>query len=64
MTCFVLSGTKTLTHSTVIISTNVRCYYHGIYDNLVFQQDSALPLVHVAFNTVQLLQCKTQLPFF
>jgi len=39
------------------ISTNVRCYYHFIYNNSVLQQDSAL--VHLAFNTVQLLQCKT-----
>jgi len=39
------------------ISTNARCYYRIIYNNFVFQQDSAP--VHLAFNTVQLLQCKT-----
>jgi len=39
------------------ISTNVRCYCRIVYNNVVFQQDSAL--VHLAFNTVQLLQCKT-----
>jgi len=39
------------------ISTNVRCYCCVIYNNFVFQQDSAP--VHFAFNTVQLLQCKT-----
>jgi len=35
----------------------VRCYYRIIYNNFVFQQDGAP--VHLAFNTVQLLQCKT-----
>jgi len=39
------------------ISTNVECYYCVIYSSFVFQQDSAQ--VHFAFNTVQLLQCKT-----
>jgi len=39
------------------ISTNVRCYYHVIYDNFVFQQGSAQ--VHLALNTVHPLQCKT-----
>ena len=39
------------------ISTNVKCYYSVVYNNFVFQQDSAP--VHLAFNTVQLLQCKT-----
>ena len=32
-------------------------YYRVIYNNFVFQQDDALE--HLAFNTVQLLQCKT-----
>jgi len=39
------------------ISTNVRCYDCVVYNNFVFQQDSAP--VHLAVNTVQLLQCKT-----
>jgi len=39
------------------ISTNVRCYYCIIYNNFVFQQDSAP--VHLAVKTVQLLQGKT-----
>jgi len=39
------------------ISTNVRCYHYVFYSNFVFQPDS-VP-VHIAFNTVQLLQCKT-----
>ena len=39
------------------ISTNVRCNYHVVYNNFVFQQESA-PLRLLAFNTVQLLQCK------
>ena len=39
------------------ISTTVNCYYHVIYNNFVFQQDSAQ--VHLAFNAVQLMQCKT-----
>jgi len=39
------------------ISTNVECYYRVVYNNFVFQQDSAP--VHLAFNIVQLLQCKT-----
>jgi len=43
------------------ILTNVSCYYHVVYNNFVFQQDGAP--VYLAFNTVQLLQCKTQLPF-
>jgi len=43
------------------ISTNVKCYYRVVYNNFVFQQDSAL--VHLSFNTVQLMQCKT-LNFF
>ena len=38
------------------ISTNISCYCCVIYNNFVFQQDSAQ--VHLAFNTVQLLQCK------
>jgi len=40
-------------------STNVRprCYYRVVYNNLVFQQDSAP--VHLALNTVKLMQCKT-----
>ena len=37
------------------ISYNVRCYNQVVY-NFVFQQDSAL--VNLAFNAVQLLQCK------
>jgi len=41
----------------VTISTNVRCSYRVIYNNFVIQQDSAP--VHLAFNTIQLLQCKT-----
>jgi len=39
------------------ISTNVRCYYCVIYNNFVFHQGSAP--VHLAFNTIQLQQCKT-----
>ena len=39
------------------ISTNFRWYYRVTYNNFVIQQDSAL--VHLALNTVQLLQCKT-----
>ena len=45
------------------ISTNVRCCYPVVYNNFVFQQDHVLlkdsGLAHLAFNTVQLLQCKT-----
>ena len=36
------------------LNKNVRCYYQVIYNN-VFQ--------HLAFNTVQLLQCKILNPF-
>jgi len=43
------------------ISTNVGCYYRVVYNNFVFPQKSAP--VHLVFDTVQLLQCKTQLPF-
>jgi len=39
------------------VSTNVRCYYCVVYNHFVYQHDSAP--VHLAFNTVQLLQCKT-----
>ena len=39
------------------ISTNVRWHYLVVYNSFVFQQDSAL--MHLAFNTVQLLHCKT-----
>ena len=39
------------------ISTNVKSYYRVIYNNFVFQQDSVQ--VHLAFNTVELLQCRT-----
>jgi len=39
------------------ISANVRCYYHAVYNNFVYRQDSAVG--HLASNTVQLLQCKT-----
>jgi len=48
--CTVLPGYLT-------ISTNVNCDYCFVYNSFVFQHDSAL--VHLAFNTVQLLQCKT-----
>jgi len=48
--CTVLLGYLT-------ISTNVRCYHYVFYNNFVFQPDS-VP-VHLAFDTVQLLQCKT-----
>jgi len=34
-----------------------RCYYRVVYNNFVIQQDSAP--VHLALDTVQLLQCKT-----
>jgi len=34
-----------------------RCYNRIVDNNFVFQQDSGL--VHLAFNTVPLLQCKT-----
>jgi len=36
---------------------NVSCYYHVVYDNFVFEQESAQ--LRLAFNTVQLLQCNT-----
>ena len=39
------------------ISANVSCNYSVIYNNFVFHQFSAP--VHLAFNTVQLLQCNT-----
>jgi len=39
------------------ISTNVRCYYRVVYNNFVFEQGCAP--VHLAFHTVQLLQCNT-----
>jgi len=40
------------------ISTNVKCYYRFVYNNFVFQQDSAQ--VHFScIHTVQLPQCKT-----
>jgi len=39
------------------ISTNIKCCYRIVYNNFVFQQVTAQ--VHLAFNTVQLLQCKT-----
>jgi len=39
------------------ITTDITCYYCAIYNNYVFQQNSAP--VHLAFNTVQLLQWKT-----
>jgi len=35
---------------------NVRCCYRVVFNNFVFQQDSA-PL-RLAFNAVQLMQCK------
>jgi len=35
------------------VSTNVLCYYRLVYNNFVFERDSAS--VHLAFNTVQLL---------
>jgi len=38
-------------------STNVRCYYCVAYNNFVNQQHNEP--VHLAFNTVQLLQCLT-----
>jgi len=44
------------------ISTNVRRYYCVVCNNFVVQQDNAP--VHLAFNTVQLLQCKTLNFFF
>jgi len=40
------------------ISTNVRCYYHVVYNDLFCLSAGSAP-VHVAFNTVQLLQYKT-----
>jgi len=38
------------------------CYYRVVCNNFVCQQDSAP--VHLAFNTVQMLQKSSQLPFF
>jgi len=37
-------------------SVAIKCYYHVVYNNFVSQQDSAL--MHLAFNTDQLMQCK------
>jgi len=49
--------TVLLGYLTLTLTTNVRCYYRVVYNNFVFQQDSAQ--VHLAFTTVQLMQCKT-----
>jgi len=40
----------------------VRCYLRVVDDNFVFRQVSAP--VHIAFNSVQLLQCKLSTSFF
>jgi len=47
---------RTLLLGHVTISTNVRCYYRVVYNNFVIQQEGA-PM-KLAFNRVQLLQCK------
>jgi len=41
----------------LLFQQNVLCYYLVVYNNFVLQQASAP--VHLTFNTVQLLQCKT-----
>jgi len=47
-----------ISYQYLTLSTNVRCHIKRVIDyDIVFQQDSAA--VHLAFSTVELLQCKT-----
>jgi len=41
------------------ILTNVRCYYHIIYNNFIFQEDGAPGASCIQHSLVELLQCKT-----
>jgi len=41
------------------ISINAECYYRVVYDNFVFQQDSAL--VHLALHSTQSNCCSAKL---